>query len=482
MKKRMSRALSLCLIAGLVFPSALGVTAYATEADAETEIVAEAADTEAATDTVSETAVDEEPTVASKEEAAAEATEAEAADDTESEDAEEAADEEDAAEADDSVVGTLAFAQCEEYVNIRSEASLEGEVVAKIYNNEAATVVSVDGEWYEITSGNAYGYAKAEYFATGEEAEAIAEEVAYNVARVYAYELNVRSEASTDSDVITVAYEGDEIEVVLYGDDWMKVALGDDVYGYVNSDYVEYVTYYPVAETIEEEEIRLAEEAAAAAETADEDTVEEEASVEETAEETVEETVVTEEETTAVAETYAVAATYAAAETEATVAETEAYVEQTEAYVEQTEAYVEQTEAETSTTVSSSSSSSSSTGLSIAYSACNYVGYSYVWGGASPSTGFDCSGLVQYVYGLYGYYLPHNAASQSGYGTAVTADTSSLQAGDLIFYDSDGCGSICHVGIYVGNGTIVHAANSSKGVVYAPYNCMTIVCARRICS
>jgi molecular chaperone GrpE len=98
---------------------------------------------------------------------------------------------------------------------------------------------------------------KAEYFATGEEAQQIAEEVAYNVATVYPEALTVRSEASEDSASIGTVYSSDELEVVAYDGDWMKVALGDDVYGYVSAYYVGYDTYYATAETLEEEQARL---------------------------------------------------------------------------------------------------------------------------------------------------------------------------------------------------------------------------------
>ncbi|MCC8137310.1 MAG: SH3 domain-containing protein, partial [Clostridiales bacterium] len=237
MKRRVPQTVSLCLMAGLIIPGAQGFPVYA----AETEAVAEADG-----ETVSGTAADTELTDTSDSETAGETAEVSA---------EEAAETEET----DSVVGELIFAQCEDYINVRTMANTDSPVTAKIYNCDSATVIAVteDQEWYIVASGNACGYVKAEYFATGEEAEAIASEVAYNVARVYADELNVRAEASTDSDVIDVASAGDEIEVVLYGDDWMKVALGNDVYGYVNSDYVEYITYYPVGETLEEEAARL---------------------------------------------------------------------------------------------------------------------------------------------------------------------------------------------------------------------------------
>ena len=94
-------------------------------------------------------------------------------------------------EVDTSLNGTLAFAKCEEYINIRSDASADGEVVGKVYNNGSVTILNKVGNWYEVQTGNATGYVSADYFATGAEAEAIANEVAYNVATVYSYALFV---------------------------------------------------------------------------------------------------------------------------------------------------------------------------------------------------------------------------------------------------------------------------------------------------
>ncbi len=162
------------------------------------------------------------------------------------------------------LVGTMAFAQCNEYINVRAAATTDSEVTAKIYNNGSVTIEEQDGEWFRIRSGNAEGYVKAEYFATGAEAEEIAQRVAYNVASVYPDELNVRSAPNEECEVIDVAMKQEELEVVAWDGDWMKVALGGDVYGYVSAYYVAYKTYYPVAETIEEEQARLQNEQAAA--------------------------------------------------------------------------------------------------------------------------------------------------------------------------------------------------------------------------
>jgi cell wall-associated NlpC family hydrolase len=89
--------------------------------------------------------------------------------------------------------------------------------------------------------------------------------------------------------------------------------------------------------------------------------------------------------------------------------------------------------------------------------ALRYLGIPYLWGGASPATGFDCSGLVMYVYAQLGMSLPHYAAAQYQLGTPV--DQSQLQPGDLVFFDA-----LDHVGIYIGNGQFVHAPQTGDVV------------------
>jgi cell wall-associated NlpC family hydrolase len=89
--------------------------------------------------------------------------------------------------------------------------------------------------------------------------------------------------------------------------------------------------------------------------------------------------------------------------------------------------------------------------------ALQYLGVPYVWGGSSPATGFDCSGFVAYVFAQVGVSLPHHAASQYGYGTAVSYDQ--LQPGDLVFFSGLG-----HVGIYIGGGQFVHAPHTGDVV------------------
>lgn len=110
--------------------------------------------------------------------------------------------------------------------------------------------------------------------------------------------------------------------------------------------------------------------------------------------------------------------------------------------------------------------------VSLVQFALQYVGNPYVWGGTSLTNGIDCSGFTMQVYARYGISLPHHAASQPGYGTRVSA--AEARPGDLFFYGSGS--SIGHVGIYIGNGQIVHASNRRTGIKISSAFYRTPVC------
>lgn len=117
-----------------------------------------------------------------------------------------------------------------------------------------------------------------------------------------------------------------------------------------------------------------------------------------------------------------------------------------------------------STPVSSEKSAeliASASGNSVAEYAKQYIGHSYAYGGSGP-TSFDCSGFTMYVFKQFGINLPHNAVTQSNYGSYVSKDN--LVPGDLVIFNDYSNTSIGHSAIYIGNGRIVHAANSSRGV------------------
>lgn len=109
-------------------------------------------------------------------------------------------------------------------------------------------------------------------------------------------------------------------------------------------------------------------------------------------------------------------------------------------------------------TTTTSSAPASKNGGSVVETAKSYIGSSYVYGASGPSS-FDCSGFTSYIYKQYGVSLNRTAAGQYSNGTAVSKDE--LQPGDLVMFGKSG---INHVGIYIGGGQMVHAANPSRGV------------------
>ena len=116
-------------------------------------------------------------------------------------------------------------------------------------------------------------------------------------------------------------------------------------------------------------------------------------------------------------------------------------------------------------------SSGSSKGQEIAKFACKYVGYHYVAGGTSLTNGADCSGFVLAVYKNFGYSLPRSSYAQSGAGRGVSY--SEAQPGDIIYYGG-------HVGIYIGNGQIVHASTERSGIKITSATYRNIITVRRI--
>ena len=111
------------------------------------------------------------------------------------------------------------------------------------------------------------------------------------------------------------------------------------------------------------------------------------------------------------------------------------------------------------------------TGQAIVDYACQFIGNPYVWGGTSLTNGADCSGFVQSVFAHFGISLPRTTWDMENVGTAVSYDQA--VAGDIILYNG-------HVGIYMGNGQIVNAINSAKGIGILPATYTNIVTVRRL--
>ena len=156
----------------------------------------------------------------------------------------------------------IAIAQVDNYVNVRSEPNTDSEVLGKLYNNSAGTILeTTDNGWYRIKSGNVDGYVKCEYVVPND--EELAKRVSTKYAKVNTTTLHVRTEPSTDASILTQVPVGDDLVVIddESVEDWAKVTTeeGD---GWVHKDYVDFNIEFVQAESKEEEKARLAKEEA----------------------------------------------------------------------------------------------------------------------------------------------------------------------------------------------------------------------------
>ena len=266
----------------------------------------------------------------------------------------------------------LGIAQVQGSLNVRKKASTDSKVVGKMTNKDACEIISVKGDWAQITSGKVKGYVKTSYLLTGDAAKDVAKKEITQVVTVNTTTLRVREKAAEDSAVLSLVGEGEDLVVEDTKDGWYKVEV-DDQKGYISGDYVEVTEKLPTASTVKE--------------------------------------------------------------------------------LEYGEGYTDSR-------------------VSLVQFALQFVGNRYVWGGTSLTNGIDCSGFTMQVYARYGIGLPHHAASQPAYGTKISA--SEAKPGDLFFYGSGN--SIGHVGIYIGNGQIVHASNARTGIKISSAYYRTPIC------
>lgn len=306
----------------------------------------------------------------------------------------------------------LVIAEVNDYVNVRSIPSEEGEIVGKLYDDSVGDFLGEENGWYKIESGNCIGYVKAEYCVTGEAANELAKEVGRRTAVVTTETLNVRKEPNTQSPILGMVPLEEVLTVTDEAGGWVQIKI-EEGYGYVSRDYVELSTEFVKAESREEEKARLKKE---------------------------------EEERQAALEASRKAQAEEAARAQAAAQEAEQIAE--------------------------TASNNSGLGQQVADFALQYVGNPYVYGGTSLTNGADCSGFTLAVYANFGVSLPHSAAAQNKKGTSVGSIENAIP-GDIVYYSG-------HVGIYIGNGQIVHARNSRYGIVVSNANYDRILGVRRI--
>ena len=344
-----------------------------------------------------------------------------------SSDQKEKSEKEDALSEEEKEFSKLVIAKVNDYVNIRSMPSEEGEILGKLYDKSVGNFIQEEDGWYKITSGNVTGYVKGEYCVTGEEAVALAKEVGTRVATVTTTTLKVREAEGVDAPVLGLVPIDEELSVIEELDGWVKVDI-EEGYGYVSSEFVSLRTDFVKAESREEEEARLKKE--------------EEAKK---------------------------AAKEAAKKAEEKVAKDRAEKE-TAASAQNNNSSSNEAPAPAPAAVPASGGSD--LGNAVVDYAMQFVGNPYVYGGSSLTNGTDCSGFVMSVYKNFGVSLPHSSSADRSQGYDV-GGLDNAQPGDIVCYSG-------HVGIYAGNGQIVHASTSKTGIIVSNANYRNVLAVRRI--
>lgn len=291
--------------------------------------------------------------------------------------------------AEEAIFKNLVIAQVNSYVNVRDMPSESGKIVGKLYNNSVGDFLAEEDGWYQIRSGSVTGYVKGEFCVTGDDAITLAKEVGTRIATVTCDGLFVRKEPNTDCAILGMVAFEDDLLVLEETDTWVRVDT-EEGEGWVSRQYVNLHTEFVQAESKEEEEARLAKEAA-------------------------------DRQRAREAARQAAAASTPAAETHTSYGLDPATV---------------------------TISGDSEMGVAVAEYAVQFVGNPYVWGGTSLTNGADCSGFVMSVYANFGVSLPHSSSADRKQGYAVDS-LANAQPGDLICYSGHvalyiGDGNIVH--------------------------------------
>ena len=301
-----------------------------------------------------------------------------------------------------------------------------GDVKKVAYSGESFKVLATQGEWTKVyIDEECEGWVPSRYI-----------DIEQTEGYITAEKVNFRTDSSVESDIIEELEIGKDLQVLEVQDEWIKVKSGDKE-GFVNANYLS-----EEAPIIEEEEEVLEE-------TTEDDLLEENNSNEDKSNESTQPQRPSTQSNTSSRPNNHV---------------------QTNEDNRKEEPSNEQEESEDTSLsedtqdVPVSSSTAVQSVLNLAYSK---QGSPYVWGAEGPNS-FDCSGFTSYVFkNAVGINLPRTSSAQSNYGTTVSR--SNLQPGDLVFFNTSGSG-VSHVGIYIGNGNMIHSPSSGKSVSIASIN------------
>lgn len=332
-------------------------------------------------------------------------------------------------------------------VRLRKEPSTDSKIIMLLEKGKKVEVLSKENDWYKIKVSQSTGYVSESLIKNVSEDVAVAVSVTpeatapvvtpavtsdnnseVKILAVTGSTVNLRKEPSTESSILGKVVEGDNLvsEGLTEDGGWYKVKFGD-IEGYIYKDYITEDINKILGEGKVNSGVNFRKEPSTEAEII----------------------------------------TTIPADSDITILGTESdwykilYNDQEGWIVARCVDRV----------TSTSRSGTNSVAKKVVELAKQQLGKKYVWGGNGPNT-FDCSGLTKYVYGKVGVTLERVSYNQATQGIKV--DKSKLQIGDLVFFSGINASSsstkVSHVGIYIGNGEFLHAANSSRGVVIDELN------------
>ena len=307
-------------------------------------------------------------------------------------------------------------------LRLREGPSLSAKTLDYAPKNDIAVVIGKEGDWYHVIYNNQEGYMSAQYLrvVTKENAELGFGKVSGDV-------VNVRSKPTTSSSVVTQAREKDTPYIIGINEGWYKVVVHGKI-GYMRSDYLE-LTEIPY----------------------------------ENADSKIQPVFIRDGRIVSPVNPSKIPSKPQSGGGKEN--------EKTPEKPQETPTPPPQSNPEppkdntTQPPVNKPAENTSDFGAKVVAEAEKYLGIPYLWGGKHPSTGFDCSGFVYYVFNQCGYPLSRIMSSQYKAGTPVAKED--LQPGDIVFFQGTYTSGMSHTGIYVGNGQFIHSPSTGKSISYA---------------
>ena len=388
----------------------------------------------------------------------------------------------------------LVLAYANDYENLYESPDTNSAVLGKLYKNSVAKVLETttvnNDKWYKVSSGSLTAYIRAAQVLGKEELGLDDSEITHSFATIINTDnLRLRSKPDIDARTLTLLSEGATYSVIGEDGDFLKLQVDDDLVGYAFKDYMSVDTKFNEAISIEEENTMLAEkkqrenEAQEAIAKLESDRAKESSAQLAKNSESVKETTKKESKTEENTTKESIKKESTKKETETSTASTKAKettaqetkladnttVEKSKKETTKKETTKQETESKKSkkeTKADTVPAGGDEREAIVAY-AKQFLGNPYKYGGTSLTEGCDCSGFTMQVYSKFGYSIGRDSRTQSN-TSGSSIDASSLKKGDLIFYASED--TINHVGIYIGDGKIIHSSNARTGITISPAN------------